>query len=221
MTTTQRIEKKKAPTLGVLDYLDIMLGRLSSRTSTDGARIRSWGVTFCILMNIPAFVLVLAFSASIIISAMSTRNHVPRKMVSAYMACVAKVKDVKQIKKCPQVKASSGARLTDKAFSFGSWPWVCVMFLSGLGFIAMIIRNKDDIHGLSEIAQTLSVFVTKELPIPQGVWGAFAAQAQKVTGISTDTLMKPDKIDVDTNKYPFAPTAPEPPPKDPSTGLSS
>lgn len=56
------MSKKNKATKGLLDYLDIFMGRLSDSDQAGGGRKRSFGVTFCTLMQIPLFVYISAVS---------------------------------------------------------------------------------------------------------------------------------------------------------------
>ena len=59
------LEKKKT-TKGVLDYLDIFVGRLSDSDQAGGGRKRSFGVTFCTLMQIPLLLYITAVAYALV-----------------------------------------------------------------------------------------------------------------------------------------------------------
>lgn len=188
---------KNKPTRGILDFIDILAGRLSSRTDSDGERIRSWGVTYNFWMTIPAVFLIFCFGISVVITASSTRAHVPRKLVKEYRKCITKLIDAKKfelIKDCKAPTAQTGKSLSTKLLEFGMWPWIAVLYLATLGFTGMVMRNKDDTTALTAIADSMSVYVTKEKSVPKDVWDAFKAQLTKVTGSKTPPP-EPDKPD--------------------------
>jgi len=69
-------KKKEAPVRGLLDYLDITIGRVSdSDASTPGKRKRSWGATVMLFCMLPAFTLVFSVAFNLVFTSVSIKKE--------------------------------------------------------------------------------------------------------------------------------------------------
>lgn len=127
--------KPEKPTRGLLDYIDITIGRVSDSDSTQpGKRKRSWGATVMLLCAIPAFVLVLAVAFATVYSSIRT----PTVAVSTPKKSVGK--GGKPVKTKPIKIPSVG-----KATNYIDWPIVglaALILCVGVAF-ALIRREQD------------------------------------------------------------------------------
>lgn len=100
-----------------------------------------------------------------------------------YVACIQKAeKTKKKMTTCQIPKADSGSKLSPKALDIGQWPFIMAMFFPLLGFIGMIMRNKDDLNAFRALLDTAREFAAKTGNVPSEIMDAIRNQGAKVTG---------------------------------------
>lgn len=126
-------KKYKGPKRGILDFLDMMVGRLSdSDTSNPGKRKRSWGATTMFFCMIPAFLLVFAVAFQVVYSSVRTPA-----IVSDHGKTTTSAKSGKRTR-TRSVKVAGPSNYID-------WPIITlagVILLIGAAF-ALIRREQD------------------------------------------------------------------------------
>jgi ABC-type Fe3+ transport system permease subunit len=148
--------------LGLLDRLDILLGRFSDSDSPTGHRRRSWGATVLFWCCVPMVVLVLSLSVSLVVSSFCERPSSPTtKPVAKTQATLAKKQGV--------------------TLDVGPWPFAGCGLLVLIGAAFALLRREQDFARFKEAAQVLSQFAGKGT-VPPSVVSAFTATASKITG---------------------------------------
>lgn len=129
-------EKKKRPPLGILDILDITIGRVSDSDSTQpGKRKRSWGATMMLFFAIPAFTLVGAVAFSVVYSSVRTPTTVAAGAVKRTTA--------RKGKKTKPVRTPQAGKLPN----YIDWPIICLAgLLLCVGVAFALIRREQDLH---------------------------------------------------------------------------
>ena len=136
---------KDQPTKGLLDYIDITLGRVSDSDSNDpGKRKRSWGATVMLFCMIPAFTLVFAVAFNIIVASISIK----------YTAKQVSVTSTKKVKSKRSSRRSSVS--FPKPVSI-EWPIVALaslILLVGVSF--SLFRRKQDLDRAIQLGKMVS-----------------------------------------------------------------
>lgn len=130
------------PAMGILDVLDIVVGRISDSDSTlPGLRKRSWGATVMLLCMIPAFTLVGAVAFAVVYSTVKT----PITTVSTPATTSTTTNGIKVTKliKTKPVRVST----PDKLPNYIGWP---IVILAGLilcvGVAFALFRREQDLN---------------------------------------------------------------------------
>tara|TARA_Y100001938_G_C8014506_1_gene391847 strand:+ start:419 stop:943 length:525 start_codon:yes stop_codon:yes gene_type:complete len=136
---------KEKPTRGLLDYIDITIGRVSdSDSSNPGKRKRSWGATVMFFCMIPSFTLVLAVAFNVFISSLSLQK-------AAKKAPTTKIA-VKTKRRAPKVTVAT----FPKPVSI-EWPIVVLaslIMLIGVSF--SLFRRKQDLDRAIQLGKMVA-----------------------------------------------------------------
>lgn len=150
-------------TLGILDRLDILLGRFSDSDSASGHRRRSWGATVLFWCSLPTVCLVCALSVSLVVSSLcAVTNQATTKPAAKTQVTLAK---------------KQGASL-----DIGPWPWAGCALLVLVGASFALLRREQDFARFKEAAIVLSAFSSNGTKPPASVLSAFSGTASKITG---------------------------------------
>ena len=187
--------KYHGPKRGILDLLDMLIGRVSdSDTTAPGKRKRSWGATFMMFCMLPAFLLVLAVSFQVVYSSVRAPAFVTDH------GNTTKNQKTGTKTRTRSVKVASPSNYID-------WPIVTLaglILVIGVGFA--LIRHEQDLTRALQIGGMVAEIKNGTSNLSQSTHAVLEATLQdsitKVSGGDTKAPENPDDI-------PFAPIADE------------
>lgn len=169
--------KDKKITWGLLDYLDVFLGKVSCSDGVNGTRKRSYGATALVLFSIPLSFLVVAYGVSII---RVPKSRVSTTVVNSSSKCISK----RGRERVACLRSAKGTKKTPVGASKGvgseSWPWIgaIVMFLTGV--LISLIRRKQDLDRFLTIADKVIEVQKQGSTAPDLLTDALSASVSKV-----------------------------------------
>lgn len=190
---------KERATWGLLDYIDIVVGRLSkSDTTGEGKRKRSWSATVLFWCLLPSIILLFSVCFRVVYSTV----RAPTVSVEARSSNNTKKRGTAKGQKQPVLvkKLLGGIQLPESGYL--GWPEVLLaVFLALLGFTFSVMSNEHDMKRVERLGSLVAAVKHGDKTSPETI--SFLEKSlkevtSKVTGvsqISNETTDKP-KVEV-------------------------
>jgi len=185
--------QRDKPRLGLLDVLDIGIGRLSDSDTTNGQRVRSFGQTVMFWMMLPLVLLVLSHAVGIVIIASSTNPTISLSSVILYGRCLKRAKTPKDRALCKRPSPSKGVKASAKLLDGGMWPWIGAIVLAAMGFAFALIRRTQDFNRAKELGAMYVAATSNGKKVPDFLMTAWSASVTKLSG-SAGTTTSSDAV---------------------------
>lgn len=173
-------KETQSPTNGILDYLDIAIGRLSKSDSTGpGKRVRSWSATIFFFLALPSFVLVGSVAFRIVYSTVKA-PVVKQELIDGASPSKKSSKLVKRL---------TGGIHVPKSGYLGWSETILAIVLFAAGLLFMIISNEQDLKRAKEIG-TLLISIGEKRDVSDhaksAIEGTLVEQLKKLSGADVD-----------------------------------